>query len=137
MALMKIPEPAPQPPPLPRVSLTAAIAPGCRQRNRRRDHRNDPHCHRQLAIFAAIIRNSMQVPLVRPTRERVLQSFSGYARGVHIPFLWMTAQIARDHSDYLVKISSVVQTNKRCLLRCAHSYQSINYARDIVRAFFR
>ena len=73
---------------------------------------------------------------MRTTRECVLQGYGGHARGVRLLFLWVSAQIVCDHIDCLDEISSVVETNQRRLVRCAHGYQSINYARNIAGAGF-
>ena len=63
-------------------------------------------------------------------------NYKGTRASIRSPFLWMSAQVVCDHVDCLAEISSVVQTNKRHLLRCAHSYQSINNTRNIAGAGF-
>ena len=71
------------------------------------------HQLQHLAIIRRDSRASAQGSFVRTTRERLFQSYSGHARGVHVSFLGMSAQIFCDHVDCLAKISSVLQTNKR------------------------
>lgn len=65
---------------------------------------------------------------------RVNQSYDSHARCVHLPFLWMSAQIVHDDIDCLTKLSPFGHANKRGLLRPAHCHQSINHARDITGA---